>query len=208
MSISLYTGTPGGGKSYHCTKVILEYLKRGKNVISNFPVAPQESGKFILMNDKDLNVDYLLIYAKINHIKGKENQTLIIIDEAQLKFNSRDWANKDRSGWCSFLTVHRHLGYEIILATQCADFIDKQIRGLVEYEYKHKNLKKTKLGLIFPFMPTFFMCVQWHYTSKMKMEVNSFFYNQKIGSQYDSYVFFDKLLKDIVIPKDFKLLNS
>lgn len=210
MSISLYTGTPGSGKSYHCTKMIYEYLKKGKNVISNFPIIVPEdiTGFFVLIEkDSDLSIEFLYNFAKANHSKGDENLTLIVIDEAQLRFNSRDWANKDRAGWNSFFSVHRHLGYEIVLSTQNADFIDKQMRVLVECEYKHKNLKKTKLGLLFPFMPTWFMIVQFHYSTKMKMGVSHSFYDKKIGARYDSYVFFDKLLGNVEVPEDFKYIK-
>lgn len=204
MSISFYTGTPGSGKSYHCTKDIIEYLKRGRNVISNFPLNLdfEYKGKFVLLEDDELTVEYLLVFAKMNHSKGCEGQTLVVVDEAQLKFNSRDWNNKGRSEWCSFFTVHRHLGYEFILSTQNDEFIDKQIRGLVEYNFNHRNLKKTKMGYIFPFMPTVFLCKQSWYVNNTKIALNYGFYHQKIGNKYDSYVFFDKILSDVKIDKN------
>ena len=37
--IELYTGTPGSGKSYHSVNTVLDWLSRGKTVISNFPIA-------------------------------------------------------------------------------------------------------------------------------------------------------------------------
>ena len=35
--LSLFSGTPGSGKSYHATEWIDFYLKRGRNVICTYP---------------------------------------------------------------------------------------------------------------------------------------------------------------------------
>ena len=39
MSITLYTGSPGSGKSLHCTENIINCLEKGINVISNYSIA-------------------------------------------------------------------------------------------------------------------------------------------------------------------------
>lgn len=36
--IKCYTGVPGAGKSLHSMRLIVAYLRAGKNVIANFPV--------------------------------------------------------------------------------------------------------------------------------------------------------------------------
>ena len=122
MSITLYTGSPGSGKSLHCTENIINSLKKGINVISNYSINIDSIsnclGMYVHKTDEEITVDFLIEFARKNHVKGKENQTLIVIDEAQLKFNSRAWQDKSRVKWNKFFTVHRHLGYEIILATQ------------------------------------------------------------------------------------------
>lgn len=74
-----------------------------------------------------------------------ESQTLLIIDEAQMIFNPRKWNRNDRLLWVEFLTIHRHLGYDIILASQSEKNIDKQIFRLVQTVVEHRNVKQYKL---------------------------------------------------------------
>ena len=97
----------------------------------------------------------------------KKAQTLIIIDEAQLIFNSRDWNGKngDRMQWIKFFSQHRKYGYNIILIAQFDRMIDRQIRSLVEYEVAHM-----KMSNFFKFLPfTSFMAVMRWYGQKMKV---------------------------------------
>lgn len=201
MSITLFTGTPGSGKSFHCTEIVVNSLKKGINIITNYPIDTSKikdmKGEYIHLSEKYITVEYLKKHAKKYHVKGKEKQTIVIIDEAQLLFNSRDWNSPDRKEWCSFFTIHRHLGFDFILATQKDDFIDKQIRGLIEYNHIHRNLKKSKLNNIFPFMPTIFVEIVVWYSNNMKISSRFFRYKNYIGEVYDSYIFFDKLLKDV-----------
>lgn len=200
MSITLYTGSPGSGKSLDCTEKIIFNLENGVNVISNYDISIDHKkikGKLYVKTDEEITVNYLINFAKKNHIKGKENQTLIVLDEAQLKFNSRAWQDKSRVAWNKFFTVHRHLGYEIILATQKDTFLDSQLRGLIEYEVIHKNIKKSKLGLIFPFMPNWFVSITYWYQSRMKVNVRYFLLKKKVIAAYDSYIMFDKIIQEL-----------
>lgn len=201
MSITLYTGSPGSGKSLHCTEEIIKSIEKGINVISNYSIAIEKienaRGKYVYKPYKDITVNFLIDFAKANHEKGKENQTLLVFDEAQLKFNSRSWQSSDRGNWNKFFTVHRHLGYEIILATQKDYFLDLQIRGLIEYELNHKNLKKSKLGDLFPFIPNWFICIKYWYHSKMKISVSYFLLKKKVIKCYDSYIMFDKIINEM-----------
>lgn len=201
MSITLYTGSPGSGKSLDCTEKIIFNLENGVNVISNYNISISHinkiKGKLYVKTDEEITVSYLINFAKKYHIKGKENQTLIVLDEAQLKFNSRAWQDKSRVAWNKFFTVHRHLGYEIILATQKDTFLDSQLRGLIEYEVIHKNIKKSKLGLIFPFMPNWFVSITYWYQSRMKVNVRYFLLKNKVVAAYDSYIMFDKILNEL-----------
>lgn len=209
MSISLYTGSPGSGKSLHCTENIIRSLEKGINVISNYSIdvskiCKSDNCNYVHLSDEQISVDFLIDYALENHIKGKEGQTLVVIDEAQLKFNSRAWQDKSRVAWNKFFTVHRHLGYEIIMATQKDTFLDSQLRGLIEYEFIHKNLKKSKLNDLFPFMPNFFVCIKYWYHSKMKIGASYFLMKKKVINCYDSYIMFDKVVDELKCIKEDK----
>ena len=91
--IELYSGTPGSGKSFHACERIYYSLRYGKNVIANFPIKQikRQKGLFVYMSNEDLTVRKLLEFSRDRHKKNVESQTLIVIDEAGIKFNSRQW---------------------------------------------------------------------------------------------------------------------
>lgn len=74
-----------------------------------------------------------------------EHQTLLIIDECQNVFNPRKWNRNDRLLWVEFFTIHRHLGYDVILISQSEKNIDKQILRIVQTIVEHRNVREYKL---------------------------------------------------------------
>lgn len=84
--------------------------------------------------------------------KYSEGNGLLILDEAQLVFNSRKWEKNFE--WIEFFTQHRKLGWNVILIAHTIEMIDSQIRPLAEYESRFRNLQKVKIPLIgLPFSP-------------------------------------------------------
>ncbi|MDY3618089.1 zonular occludens toxin domain-containing protein [Agathobaculum sp.] len=206
--IYLYSGTPGSGKSYHSVKDIWDKLhkKERNRVIANFSLGlPEELREhFTYLDNPDITIDYLMSYAREHHKRGIEGQTLVVIDEAQCIFNSRDWNGKGilheslkkkpdtRMDWIKFFSQHRHLGYNFILVAQSDKMIDKQIRVLIEYDVKHL---KANNGFFF-FLPTTFVCVERWYGQNMKLSTDIIPYRKKIAQLYDSYALFDTLAQD------------
>lgn len=79
-----------------------------------------------------------------------EKQTLLVIDEAQIIFNSRSWQSRNRQEWVTFFTQHRKYGYEVIIVSQFQQLIDKQIRGCFEFDVMHRKVMNYKsIGFIF-----------------------------------------------------------
>lgn len=198
--IYLYSGTPGSGKSLHAIKDICFKLKHTGNVIANFPIKTEKIGKlkgeFIFKEDNDLTVDFLTNFAYKNHTKGKENQTLIVIDEAQALFNPREYTRADRKIYNKFFSLHRHLGYNVILITQNDRLLDRQIRCLLEYEVKHRNINNYRfIGRLCPVKA--FAAVTYWYGVREKMNVEFFLYKKRLGNLYDSYALFDVMQKDV-----------
>ena len=198
--ISLYTGTPGSGKSLHTARDVITWLKmKKKNVIANFAINEgvlktgffnKNLGSFTYIQNSDFTVDKLIDYSLKNHIKGKEKQTLLCIDECQTFFNPREFARKDRLEWNNFFSQHRKLGYEVILITQTDRLIDRQIRALVEYEVKHRKVNNFKFGKLSP-VPLFCSVYYW-YGVRERLGCEFFTYRKKLGSLYDSYKMFEK----------------
>jgi len=154
MSISLYTGTPGSGKSFHAAKDIEHRMRRGGTLICNFPVntgfVKKCRAQVEYWDNSELTAERLVAYALEHHKIGKEGQALVVIDECQIIFNCRDFGRKDRNAWVTFFSQHRKLGFNIILITQSDRMLDKQIRSLVEDEVKHRKLNNYGFGGMFP----------------------------------------------------------
>lgn len=193
--IYFYSGTPGSGKSLHMAHdIYIKLFTKKQDVIANFPINEEiydkykKKGKFIYLDNTKLTSEWLVEYAKKNHIKGKEGQTLVCIDEAQILFNPREFNRSDRLKWITFFTLHRHLGYNFIIVSQFDRLIDRQIRALFEYEVKHRKVNNFKWAWLVP-VPIF-VAISFWYGVKEKMDVNFFLYRKKLGSLYDSYKMF------------------
>ena len=195
--IEFYSGTPGSGKSLHVAKRIwIKLFIKKQNVIANFNINQElynkkkKKGMFDYITNMELTPDYLIEYALLNHKPGIENQTLVVIDECQLIFNSRDWQNKNRMAWIEFFTLHRHYGYNFILVSQMDRLVDRQIRALFEYDVVHRKINNFKFGQYMPFK-VFIAVTKW-YNAKQKVGSEIFFFKKKYGKLYDSYMHFKK----------------
>lgn len=142
--IYLYSGTPGSGKSYDACNQIVRFLKRGNPVIANFEVRLDEAlaGRFTCVENNRITSDYLVDFAR-DYWSGREfaeESILLVCDEAQLLWNSRTWAERDRMAVLKFMSQHRKYGYRIILIAQSDVMIDKQFRELIEIEVNHRKV--------------------------------------------------------------------
>lgn len=198
--ITLFSGTPGSGKSLHLARQILVHLRLKHYVIANFDlnrdmIKKWEDHFFFIPNDK-LNPDDLKRFA-ISVFQGKrikEDSIYLVIDESQMLFNSREWGKSDRKPWLDFFTVHRHFGFHIVLVAQFDQMLDKQIRGLIEYEIIHRKvsnfgLKGWILSAVF-LAPSLFVAVKVWYPMSEKVDSEFFRYSKKFGQLYDSYALF------------------
>ena len=202
--IYLYSGTPGSGKSYHAVAVIAHKLgRRDKNrAIANFQKKKKKiTSRFEYWDNSEICISKLMQYAREHHRLGVEGQTLVVIDEAQCIFNSRDWNGKgvlhsalkrqpdSRMDWIKFFSQHRKFGYNVILIAQSDKMLDKQIRSLIEYDVKHIKMNN---GFFF-FLPTSFLAVEKWYGQRMKLGQEVIWYRKRVAAMYDSYALFDTL---------------
>lgn len=150
-------------------------------------------GNFIYKDNSELTVEYLVEHAKQNHVKGREGQTLVVIDECAVLFNSRSWSEKGRNEWIKFFQMHRHYGYNIILVSQNDRLIDRQIRAFIEYDVKHR--KANNLGtiglLISLFRVQLFAAISYWYGVREKCGSEFFVYRKIYSRLYDSYSQFE-----------------
>jgi len=199
MGVFVYTGTPGSGKSYHATQRIDILLRRGINIICNYVVkrTHRHKGEFTYKPSDDLTVAFLVRYALDNHEMkkpGDEGQTMVVIDEAHILFNSRGYNMQERLRWLKFLACSRHLGYDVLLITQNDKAIDQQVRGLIEFNYKHRKL--TSFGgfkgfLLVAVCRCKFVSVKYWYVIDEKSDVYYFNIKRKVAELYDTFAMFD-----------------
>ena len=119
-----------------------------------------------------------------------------MIDEAQLLFNSRDWSKKGRDRWNWFFTMHRHFGYFIILCAQFDRMLDRQVRGLIEYEYVHRKvLNMGWRGLLLSCLMLcpvgLFVKVKIWYPMKERIGSEFFRCQRRYYSIYDTFAMID-----------------
>lgn len=209
--LTLYTGTPGSGKSYHATERIDAWLRMGKNVISTYPIKTNKfhKGIFKFVPLLQISVDYLLQFSSENHKPKKEDQTLVVIDEAHILFNSRGFNVKERIKWLQFLALSRHYGYDFILITQNDRAIDRQVRGLIEYNVKHRNLAGfgVKGWLLIFVLHKKFVAIKMWYVNNEQCSREFFNIRRRITSLYDTFAMFDEYDDDLPEPQNAKLIS-
>lgn len=200
--ITLYSGTPGAGKSLHLASRLYHWMQyKNAPIIGNFhcdfSAIKKQKGSFLYIDNSELTPERLLWFSKnYNDYVGRrvrEGEILLVIDEAQLLFNSREWVKSDRAEWCSFFTQHRKLGYEVVLVAQFDRMLDRQIRSLIEYEWIHR--KVSNFGIQGKIMSLFcggrlFVAVKVWYPLKEKVGSEFFFYRKKFSDIYDTYALF------------------
>ena len=151
MAIYLYYGKIGDGKTYH--------------VLANEVVPAARKGRKIYTNLDGLNVRRLAQYVdrevdvvqweKVEDIRAAFNLdqddkegvslkidrgSLLIVDEAQMIFDSRQW--KDTGpGVLRLCEYHRHFGLDIVFITQSPGRLDKSLCRLANESLHVKNLR-------------------------------------------------------------------
>ena len=178
------------------------WIRAGRPCICNFALATDKikhsrTQDFHFVREDELTPAYLIKFAQ-EHIKKtvkvKEGSILLVIDECQRMFNARDWGQKGRQDWLSFFTLHRHLGYDIILIAQFDRMLDRQIRALIEYEYIHRKVSnfgwKGKLLSCLAFGNLFVTVKVW-YPMKEKVGSEWFRAKKRYYGLYDTFSTFD-----------------
>lgn len=134
--VYLICGQKGTGKSLYTVNYFLRNLKKYNKIYCNTPI------KYCYSIG---NVDW--VFSRF------EKNCAIIIDEAQLYFNSREFSKLTKTGvgmeLLDFLTMCRHYELDIFFITQSVNRIDLQIRELADYVF---YLKRTFKFFGIPFL--------------------------------------------------------
>jgi len=205
VSIDVFTGVPGSSKSLHAARLVRYALDRKypRPVIANFPLSPRakvmhpEEFHFIANEDMTAGkiIDFADDYWSEHPDSFREDYILLVIDEAQLLFNSRRWSDRARMSYLEFLSQSRKYGIRVVLIAQSAKMIDNQFRMLIEREYNHRRI--TSMGpvgalLALPFRGRLFLVVRYLYQSNERLGMELLTASKADMRMYDSYARFNR----------------
>lgn len=196
MCIYLYSGTPGSGKSLHISERIQALNARRIPIICNLSI----NLNFLKYPELYIHVDLyelspafliheFIEFKKVDAVRS-EGDIFLILDEAQRKFNCRDYNASDRRAWLDFFSIHRHFFYNIILSCQFDSMLDKQIRGLIEIEVKHRRFWHLgffgKLFEVLLFRKVFYR-IEYYYGLHQRLSATINFGGKRLYRLYNTY---------------------
>ena len=155
MSIYSISGQIGSGKSFYQLKMTLEMAEmKEKQIVANFPL----NREALKIYCKEMGFKWcldLLAYGGITENHAPKNlhelllpQSVVMLDEAGILINSRNWKDTPR-GFLADLCQSRKRGTDLIWAAQFPEQVDSQMRMLTQYWIHAKGLtyycKKSRL---------------------------------------------------------------
>ena len=194
--VTLYSGTPGSGKTTHAAQTILDAVRRGTVVIANFEVnlsvLGDKAAQFHYVPNCDLTVKFLRDFAAktFGGRRIKEGGILLVVDEAQLIYNPMSWQKTHMDGWLSFFTQHRKYGYDIVLITQVDRMLNRNVRGIIEYEYIHRKVRN--LGgfwgwFLSIFVGQFYVIETWYQVRNLRTGGHAMRYSKQAFKLFDTF---------------------
>lgn len=148
MTILVYSGTVGSGKSLHAASDIRYDLNRRypRPCLANFALGERAPVRhpelFTHVPNSELTVDRLVDFADgwWSEHEFREDHINLVLDEVALLFNSRLWAESNRMEFLEFMSQSRKYGYKVILIAQNIMMIDNQMRMLCDYDVNHRKV--------------------------------------------------------------------
>jgi len=185
MTNKFYFAPPREGKTYVVVAEAIEYLKKGKSVLSNFPIVTPDG--------------YVSQVWEPGYIYENIQNCLVIIDESQRDFDSQTHKSLDDSE-DAFFAASGHNGVEIRIISQNLTRVTKAVRDRCNefiFVQKGKILnifrrdREGKLGLPFYFTATSYLTLEdleSHNEERIytKSRVR---YTEYIGKSYDTHYF-------------------
>jgi zona occludens toxin (predicted ATPase) len=191
--IEIYEGRLGGGKTYSAVVRIVDHLRQGgvvsTNVELNWEAIVDYAKRFyrVILQESQLiklEDDQIGEFHKHTPSGTDKLAVLVVLDEAHLNFNSRDWSTTSKQT-LAFLTQSRKVHTDIIFISQSALNIDKQFMRLVQYIWRFRDLSKWKipgLGIGYPFQQI--LSCQYDYDGKTMLQKTFQFKNKEIFKLY------------------------
>jgi zona occludens toxin (predicted ATPase) len=196
--IECYEGRLGGGKTYSAVVRIVDHLRRGGLVATNVelrwePVAKYiadcfgvvvESSQLIRLEDEQIG-----LFHRHTPSGTAALPVLVVIDEAHLNFNSRDYAKTDKlyRETLTFLTQSRKVHTDVIFISQSVLNMDKQFMRLVQFIWRFRDLSKWKIpGIGIPYPLQQILCVQFDYDGRTILQRQFVRKNKRVFALYET----------------------
>jgi len=142
-----FAGTPGSGKTYEAVLKILNNLMIGRVVYTNIDgMSDPECLEMIksYCELSDLAIVRLLHFLEDSQVPEFwmhiEPGCLVVLDEVQKVFSSREWQTTKNNQFASWASTHRHNGYDLVLITQAIERVDSAVRSLLEWVYVFRKV--------------------------------------------------------------------
>lgn len=203
MTIYLYSGTPGSGKSLHLAEDIRHRLddRRGRKVLGNFRINPgivRFPENYTYLPNDELTADYITRWAdehwSAHPEEFGEDRLTLVIDECQLLFNSRTWSQRDRMNFVQLFSTHRKLGLMCLLCAQSPKMVDNQFRMLMEYQVDHRKVSTAGMAgaiMAAPFAGRLFARVLYYYQMGERLGTEWYVARKKDMELYNTHERFE-----------------
>lgn len=161
MAVYLLTGKLGSGKSLAAVGRAREYAIQGRRIVSNFHMdlsscARSRDSKLArafveVIPPRPSSADLLALGRGGS---GEHDAGLLILDECSTFLNARSWSDKDRQAVIDWFLHSRKRAWDIILITQHASQLDKQVREAIgEFLVTVRRLDKMKIPVVSWLLP-------------------------------------------------------
>lgn len=134
MAVWVITGELGSGKSLQAVAKIRDFLERGCRVATNMDlrleklVSKRKRADVTRLPDWPTSADLDALGKGYEGPFDEKRFGVIVLDEAAVFLNSRDWQGKDRTAVIAWLRHARKLRWHLILLSQDIESLDKQVR--------------------------------------------------------------------------------
>lgn len=203
MTIYLYSGTPGSGKSLHLAEDIRHRLddRRQRLVLGNFRINPEVvryPGNYTYLPNDLLTARAVIEWAD-NHWNAHpeefgEDRLTLVIDECQLLFNARTWSQADRMEFVQLFSTHRKLGLMCLLCAQSPKMVDNQFRMLFEYQVDHRKVSTAGMAgaiMAAPFGGRLFARVLYYFQMNEHLSTEWYVARKKDMALYNTHERFE-----------------
>ncbi|MBI2779422.1 MAG: assembly protein [Gammaproteobacteria bacterium] len=151
------TGKLGAGKTLAAVGRMRDYILQGRRIATNLDIylehlLPATSRCTITRIPDKPTHDDLMAIGLGNDSTDETKNGALILDECASFLNSRDFADKDRSGFINWMLHARKRGWDVFFIVQDLGMLDKQIRdALIEHWVVCKRIDRIAI----PFLTLF-----------------------------------------------------